>query len=184
MALTGWPSAFDNEDRPMPSSTFAGNDAYAPTYENRLRVVGRKLDLSRYRSIALFELEDGFVVRGFLPEARHPTVLEFAFADFERLTSEAIKGRGEGERKHHGLSQLLPTGYEDFLRALGWRLDRQLADSIIVVEMVKVFAVTGLEQVDNVGGIALRPFERYLRTQDVEQLLDESFRFRRAQEQR
>ena len=110
------------------------------TYENRLRVVGRQLDLYAYRAVNLFEVGGGFLVRALLPGSRVPDALEFPDRDFLPQVEAAIAARGEGERLR-STSPLLPTGYEDFLRALGHRFDQRVAEAITVSELDKFIAV-------------------------------------------
>lgn len=149
-----------------------------PGYEEWLRIIGRHLDVNGYDTLVLFETRGGFVVRASGENGRDPDALEFPKAEFGSLKEEAVSARGEGER-HHTRSRILPTGYEDFLRALGSRLDRRMADAIVICELVGSFAIAGLEpQEDDVAGLSRTtfvPFEHYLQSDDVHVLLDEAF---------
>lgn len=49
----------------------------APTYQNRLRTIGRQLDVDGYRSIVLFEVDGGFVSRAVHRRQRDILLLEF-----------------------------------------------------------------------------------------------------------
>ena len=148
-----------------------------PTYQNRLRVVGRQLDLGGYGAINLLEVPGGFLVRAMRPEARAPEALEYPEGEFPGLLARAIAARGEGERRHRP-HPLLPTGYEDFLRALGWRLDEQRAEAITVAELEGFVAVVGLAKVERYERADIAPFQRLLRADDIAALLDDAFRRR------
>lgn len=147
------------------------------SYQNRLRVIGRQLDLYGYRSINLLEVGGGFLVRALAPDSRTPQALEFSDRDFPQLIAGAIGARGEGERRC-GKTPLLPTGYEDFLRALGYRLDQQLAEATTIGEMESFIAVGGVAMLDGRGQTSLGPFQHLLRSDDIAYLLEEAFQRR------
>ena len=144
------------------------------SYEDRLRLIGRHLDIHGYHNVVLFELPDGFVVRATQHTAPTPQVLEFLITQFPSLEEEAVAARGEGERRHPP-SPLLPTGYEDFLRSLGWDFDRIGAANVVVSELMSVFAVSGLERQERARITTFAPFERYLSPENVQVLLDDAF---------
>lgn len=147
------------------------------TYENRLRVIGRQLDLYAYRAVNLFEVGGGFLVRALLPGSRVPDALEFPDRDFPPQLEAAIAARGEGERLR-STSALLPIGYEDFLRALGHRFDQRLAEAITVSELDKFITVGGVAKIDGLGDTLIEPFRELLRPTDVTDLVDSAFRRR------
>lgn len=151
-----------------------------PTYQNRLRVIGRQLDLGQYRAINLMEIPGGTLIRAMGPGARVPEALEYPHIDIANVLSQAIAARGEGERRHRP-HPLLPTGYEDFFRALGYRLDEQNSEAITVAELEGFMAVGGLAKVEQYARTNIAPFQNLLRTEDIVTLLDEAFR-RRAPE--
>ncbi|HZS93616.1 MAG TPA: hypothetical protein VFA78_02370 [Chloroflexota bacterium] len=151
-----------------------------PTYQNRLRVIGRRLDLGGYRSLNLVEIAGGFLARAMRPGERAPQALEFPHADFPRLIGAAFAERGRGQRLGNR-HELVPTGYEDFLRALGHRLDEQHAEAIAITELGNFIAVNGVAPVETYHQTAMAPFQSLLRPDDIATLLNEAFQ-RRAPE--
>ena len=164
----------------MPASGEPPRALLLSTYQDRLRVIGRQLDLSGLGAVNLLEVPGGFLVRAMRPQARSPEALEFPHDEFPALISRAIAARGEGERQQRP-HPLLPTGYEDFLRALGYRLDLQRAEAITVTELGGFVAVGGLSTVETYQQTTIGPFQVLLRSEDIMALLDEAFR-RRAPE--
>ncbi len=152
-----------------------------PTYQNRLRVIGRQIDLNRYRMVSLFEVDGGFLVRALPQHGRHADALEFPDRDFLHWITEAYRNRGGGER-HESLSALLPSGYEDFLRAIGAALDRHKAESISVAEFASVIVVGGSAKVDTSVQTTVGNLQWILQKDDILQILDEGYR-RRAKTQ-
>lgn len=153
----------------------SANDLLQPTYQNRLRVIGHHLDTENYRDAAIFEIEGGFIARARREKGKRAGALEFPDSQFVQLMQGAINSRGrrEGYERH---SRVLPTGYQDFLRALGFLLDNQSAIGVTIVELESHFLVTGLEPSKSVAGHnAIRQFERYLTREDIQQLLDDAF---------
>lgn len=147
------------------------------TYQNRLRVIGRQLDLYGYRTATILEVAGGFLVRGTPGGGRTPEALEFLDYDFAQLLHSAYAARGEGERRR-ATSPLLPTGYEDFLRALGHRFDSQFAEAVTVTELDSFIAVGGVAKVDASGQTGFAPLQLLLRADDIAFILDEGFRRR------
>lgn len=148
-----------------------------PTYQNRLRAIGRQLDLYGYRSANLLEIAGGFVVRVLAPGSRVPEALEFPDRDFPLLMAAAFDERGERLRER-SVSPLLPTGYEDVFRALGHRLDWQQAEAITIADLDAFVAVAGVGRVEQSAGTTIGPFRTLLRPEDIAQLLDEAVRRR------
>ncbi|MGA7671071.1 MAG: response regulator [Nitrolancea sp.] len=148
-----------------------------PTYQNRLRVIGRQIDLNRYRFVSIFEVDGGFLVRALPEHGRHADALEFPDRDFLHWITEAYRNRGDGER-HASLSALLPSGYEDFLRAIGASLDRHKAESISVAEFASVIVVGGSAKVDNSAQTTVGNLQWILQKDDILQILDEGYRRR------
>jgi len=159
----------------VPSAAGAiSEELLRPTYENRLRVIGRQLDLYEYRAVNLMEIGGGFLVRA-LPAgaSRVPEALEFPNRDFAQVVANAYAARGKGDTRRPS-SPLLPSGYEDFLRALGHRLDRGLAEAVTVTELEEFVAVGGVEYADGAFG----PFQHIMRPDDIALLVDEAFQRR------
>lgn len=146
-------------------------------YETALRVIGRHLDLQGCRQTTLFETAGGFIARAVISDPRTPVALEFHADELAGLMEQARAGRGKGVRTELG-SPLLPTGYEDFLRALGHDLDQRNATGVLISELRNVVVVSGVEPGVVTGNPALVPFEDQLRPNDIERLLDEAFRRR------
>jgi hypothetical protein len=142
-----------------------------PSYENRLRLIGRRLDRNLLMGMSLLEVDGGFVVRAFRPGNLKPLILTFPDADFTRLVSEAIATRGEAP--HRGaVSSLLPTGYEDFLRALGHHLDEQVAENLTICELVSFVVVSGFAPAGVSLAAGYQPFSETLDIRDIRRLLD------------
>jgi hypothetical protein len=151
-----------------------------PTYQNRLRVIGNHLDKGGFRDIVLIEIDGGFIVRASSHDQRRPQTLEFPDTQFTNLMNEALQVRGHGQT-YHNHANLLPTGYEDFFRALGYLLDNQSATSITVLELNTHVLVTGKQPARNtVSQAPMQIFERYLTTDDMRKLLDDAFQRRAA----
>lgn len=162
----------------MVHTSAAGRDKRSlllPTYQNRLRVIGRHLDNESYSNVAIFEIEGGFVARAIPYGGKRPEALEFPDSQFAALMNQAINQRGGGQH-YEGRSTLLPTGYEDFFRSLGYLLDNMMAHGIMFCELQSHLLVTGSEPTNsNTGHVAYSQFERYLRHDDIQRLLDDAF---------
>lgn len=145
-----------------------------PTYQNRLRVIGRHLDLQSYRSFVIVEVTGGLLVRAVRADQRGGEALEFPDGAFRQLILDAMTSRGHGYHSYTP-SPLLPTGYEDFLRALGYGLDQRSAHGIVITECPSMVIVTGEEEESNAAYTGYRVFEDFLRPQDVTAMLDQAF---------
>jgi CheY-like chemotaxis protein len=151
-----------------------------PTYENRLRAIGRQLDLYHYKAINLSEVGGGFLVRALPHDGRAAEALEFLDRDAAHVLSHAVTARGEGERPRPS-DVLLPTGYEDFLRALGHHLDSGSMQAITVTELEPLIAVGGIAPLENSNDTTFAPFYELLQSDHIKYLLDEAFRRRTNQ---
>lgn len=151
----------------------------SPTYQNRLRTIGRELDVNGYRSIILLQVDGGFLVRAVNRQRRELGLLEFPDADFPERMVAATEARGDGERPESP-STLAPTGYEDMLRAIGRGLDDSSARNVVIAEGQTALLVTGQKGTPDGGTEAL---ETILDLIAITEMLDESFRLR-ASEQR
>ena len=147
------------------------------TYQNRLRVIGRQLDLYGYRAITLLEVAGGFLVRGMPEGGRVPDALEFPDPGFPQLVRDAFSARGKS-KKVRTFSPLLPTGYEDFLRALGYKLDTDMAEAITVSELAGMIAAGGVMPIDTSNALTIAPMQWLLRADNIKFLLDDAFRRR------
>jgi DNA-binding response OmpR family regulator len=156
-------------------------DLLIPSYQNRLRVIGRQIDMNRYRMAAIFEVDGGFLVRALPEHGRKADALEFPDRDFVHWITDAYRNRGRGERRE-STSSLLPSGYEDFLRAIGAALDRHKAEAITIAEFSSVIVVGGSAQVDNSTQTTVGNLQWILHKDEVLQLLDEGYRRRKKAE--
>jgi hypothetical protein len=93
------------------------------------------------------------------------------------LVLSSLEERYRGGTSIRG--DLVPTGYEDFLRALGYLLDDISAESIVITELKDVVAVGGRGVNDARHAVALEPFQMFLKYNDIEYMLDEAFMRRR-----
>lgn len=162
--------------KPLGADT-AGEPLREPTYQNRLRVIGRHIDLYGYRSLNLLEVGGGFLVRVLQTGGRTPEALEFADRDFPQLVATAIAARGEPSRPRR-ISTLIPHRYEDLLRVLGHRLDGQLAEAITIAEFDSFVVVGGIAMVDGLEATSLAPFQAFLKGDDLNALLGSAIRRR------
>jgi CheY-like chemotaxis protein len=148
-----------------------------PTYQNRLRVIGRQLDWYGYRSVNVVEVAGGFLVRTQGRRQREPEALEFPNSDFPHLVAGAFAARGE-EPWQRPRTAMLPTGYEDFLRALGYNLDQRSAEAISIAEFDDIVVVGGVGKSETYGSSQLQPFHMLLKSEDIEYMLNQAFRRR------
>src|SRR5919197_6211709 len=97
-----------------------------PTYQNRLRLIGRQCDALGLCELAILEAVGGFVVRSIRQRDGRAEILEFADAHFAHLVSEVITIRDQPvPTPHH-------AWYEDTLRAIGHELDRRAVDRVTI----------------------------------------------------
>lgn len=156
----------------------AADDALAPqllepTYQNRLRVVGRRLDANVLHRPAIIEVDGGFIVRAHRGNRPAPILIEVFDRDFPRLIREAIKAQSEVADPPY-VSSLVPTGYEDLLRAIGYELDERIAENVAVTEYPGFISVTGVELALEPGAEGYRTFSEILTRIDTRQILDEA----------
>jgi DNA-binding NarL/FixJ family response regulator len=157
-------------------------DRLAGTYQNRLRSIGRQLDLYQFHSVTILEVEGGFLVRAQKQRSRRPQALEFPDSDFPRLVASAISEDQERGEKPISQGELTPTGYEDLLRALGYRLDEMTAEAIVITELDDAFVVSGRGAQVGSAVPAIASFKLSLEKDDVDLMLNDAFR-RRGQKQ-
>ncbi|MGH2409840.1 MAG: response regulator [Chloroflexota bacterium] len=150
------------------------------TYENRLRAIGRQLDIYGYKAINISEVAGGFLVRALPQTGRSAEALEFPDRDAVEVLARAVDARGQGERSRRG-AELLPTGYEDFLRALGHRLDAGSMEAITITELEPLIAVGGIALLDQNGTFMPGPFYELLQIEQIKYILDEAFGRRASQ---
>lgn len=145
-----------------------------PTYQNRLRVVGRRLDRNALHSPTVIEVDGGFIVRAHQGSDPIPVLMEVFDRDFPLLIREAAQAR---VRDHSAAfaSDLVPTGYEDLLRALGYELDERLAENVVIAEYPGFLSVSGFELVIDAPSGGCRPFADVLTMNETKRVLDEAF---------
>jgi CheY-like chemotaxis protein len=140
-----------------------------PSYQNRLRVIGRQCDALGLCELAILEAVGGFVVRGIRSRDGRAEVLEFADAHFAHLVSEVITMR----------DQLVPTlphaWYEDTLRAIGHELDRRAVDRVTIVELKQGLLVSGRQPTEGLRMNENGRFEWVLAAGELMALLDEAY---------
>lgn len=180
------PLARRDDQAPATASRLSGPTAGAdpllqPTYQNRLRAIGHELDTHGYRTINLSQVLDGFHVRTFMPGQRAPEVLVFTDRDLHALVEQSVARRGTGERST-AHPRWLPTGYEDFLRAVGYELDQRKAEAITITEFDRAVAIGGVALLAQGGDYGLGPFQEVLTAEDIGYMLDAAFK-RRARPQ-
>lgn len=144
-----------------------------PIYQNRLRTIGRMLDVGDFRSVFILEVAGGFIVRAVHRANRDIEIMEFTDDTFPERMIQATEARGEGERPESP-SPLAPTGFEDLLRAMGRWLDSNNVAEIAIAEKLDSLVVTG----DDLSGEQAVPFDIELDETAITELLDESFRLR------
>jgi hypothetical protein len=76
---------------------------------------------------------------------------------------------------------MLPTGYEDFLRAIGYRLDEHAAEATTISELDELVVVGGVGRVDEFGNTRYGPLQWLLREAEISFLLNEAYRRRDPQ---
>lgn len=117
-------------------------DLLKRTYQNDLRAIGRHADDNHYRGLGVYEVTNGFIVRAFR-SSKDPTsveAIEVPDGDLQGLILKNFTARGSSVEDGH--SPLCPTGYEDFLRALGYEVEQNKGRAIAIQELVDGFAVT------------------------------------------
>lgn len=143
------------------------------TYQNRLRTIGRHLDMHGQRSIFIVEVDGGFIVRCVSRADRDIDLLEFTDESYPDRMIAATEARGQGERVERN-SPVAPTGYEDLLRAIGRIVDEHRAGAVVIAEAGDSLVVCG----DIRDGEAPATFDMTFDEPDITAVLDESFRLR------
>jgi hypothetical protein len=161
---------------PLKTKTSIPEQLFLPTYQNRLRLVGRHLDVNEFKSACILDVEGGILVRALGSRMHTPELLEFPDDAFKEMVRSAIQSRGRRKRIRTK-SVILPTGYEDLLRALGYELDQRMAKSITVYETQETLFGAGLAAGDNSTG-SFSPFDFVLSAEDIQEMLDAAFKRR------
>ncbi len=143
------------------------------TYQNRLRSIGRFLDVGGFRTMLILEVDGGFVVRAVNRKQRDLQLLEFADETYPERMIQATEARGAGERRGKG-SPVAPTGYEDLLRAIGRQADLRQLKRIVISEMTDGLVMAG----DDCSGPQPKPVDFRLSMETISKVLDDAFQQR------
>ena len=145
-----------------------------------MRVIGRHLDQYHFHSVNILEVEGGFIVRASVAGRTTVETLEFVDNQFPQLLANAVAARGEGERQQSGGGGLLPTGYEDFLRAVGYELDQRAAEAVTISQLDQLALVGGVGRIDTTAASRHGQLQWLYRGEDVVNLLDSAYRRRKT----
>jgi hypothetical protein len=145
-----------------------------PTYQNRLRTIGREIDRRNCRSVFVLEVDGGFVVRAVQRSERDIDLLQFPDDEFPERMILATEDRGLGERSGSP-SAIGPTGYEDLFRAIGRWFDDNHVRHVAIAETMEHIVLTGDLWS---GDTRVKPFEARMDETMITQLLDDSFGLR------
>lgn len=160
---------------PKPEQAPEPIPVYRPTYQNRLRLVGRHLDQSDFRASVILEVPGGILVRSRRPATGEDELLEFPEDTFKTLHEEAVRARGtRGANQLRLKSVIAPTGYEDLLRALGYRLDQAVARAVLIAECQESIFVRGQYVANNSMRTAYTDFNEVLTLEDIDDMLNEA----------
>ncbi len=140
------------------------------SFQNRLRVIGRRIDQHRLHSITLIEIPDGFILRAGRSDEPWPFLFDFSNRALADMLRDSIYARGEGTTPRVS-RDLVPTGYEDLMRTLGYELDQRVAEGIVITELPSLFAVSGFEPVIGVGEATFRPFSEAIGPLEADAML-------------
>ena len=149
--------------------------ALLPSYENRLRVLGRELDRRGLRVVRVEERGDGFRIQS--DAAADLPALEFGGRELGQLTRQALTARGEPvwERAR---GHLATDGQERLLRYLGSDLDRRGAARVRIVTLARSLVVSGYESASPYD--SPQPFQRLYRPSELRLLQQQGHHSRRA----
>jgi hypothetical protein len=114
-------------------------------YESALRVIGRHLDAEPSYNVSILEVDDGFTLRYQPTQHRFDgRTVHFGATKLTDLSIFQTAGRGCAKRhyRHEGMSLKFADGHEEFLRALGYMLDREGASSLTFDELTDEVRVT------------------------------------------
>lgn len=150
---------------------------YRPTYENKLRLIGRHLDLHRLRSVKVLEVPGGMLARVILPDAMADELLEFPDAGFESLMEQVQQVRNpEDDRDDLRIkSEIIPTSYEDVLRALGAEFDAWATRSVLISEGRGCLFVSGIRLENNSMRSVYVPFDELFGPDEIDTILSKAY---------
>lgn len=148
---------------------------YRPTYEMHLRLIGRHLDQCNCRLPSVMEVPGGFLVRAVSGQDGKRELLEFPDEVFRGLFETALNERSRAGNELRIRHELAPTGYQDLLQAIGYRLDLRGARSVLITETRHFLFINGEEVEEGENRANLSEFVEMLGVEDVDALLDASF---------
>lgn len=137
-----------------------------PSYQQRLAVIGRHLDVRCCKTACVVEAEGNYIVRALSEGDRAPMLMEFVTEDFA--------GGGPDAPRKLMPSSLLPSGYEITFRAVGRLLDERSALMIAVIECPSALQILGYEGGHSGGHVTHMPFELTLDDWALRELVDGS----------
>ncbi len=147
----------------------------ARSYQNVLRAIGRYADDQGLCHIGLYEVENGFILRGF--DAKDFTAvqaLEIPDSELEALVVKNFTSRSKARSGGHH-STLCPTGYEDYLRAVGYELDQRSASKVSLTELTEEFGIAYMELNTTTQGYVWSPRSFVESASAVQDRLDQAF---------
>lgn len=148
---------------------------YRPTYETHLRLIGRHLDKSNHCLPSVMEVPGGFLVRAVSAQGETRELLEFPDEAFRGLFEATLNEPSKRDNELRIRHELAPTGYQDLLQAIGYRLDLRGARSVLITETRHFLFING-EEVEQIANRAtLSEFVEMLGVEDIDALLDASF---------
>jgi hypothetical protein len=155
--------------------------ALLPSYENRLRVLGRELDRRGYTAVSIEELEGGFRIQSEAGSDVELPPLEFSSRDVGRFVRAAVTSRGEPDWERPR-GRLAMAGQERLLRYLGGALDRRGATHVRIVTLARSLVVSGYESPSPYD--PARPFQELYRASDLHFMQQQAYYRRRQAEGR
>jgi len=126
--------------------------------------------------MGIYEVNDGFILRA-LADPNDPHSVEAIEVPKDDIQSLILRNFTSKARRTSNIrSPLCPTGYEDFLRALGYELEINQARGVVIQELVDRFAITYLQlSPTSEEGYVWEPRAVLLAADDIQKLLDEAF---------
>jgi hypothetical protein len=169
--------------REVPEDTIliqSAEPVYKPSYEIKLRLIGMHFDRTSKSAVKLLEVPGGFLARAVGGPYGADELLEFPDTMFPGLFAEAagLRARAHEDEPLRLKSDLIPTSYEDVLRAIGNMLDGALARSIVLSEGPGAIYLSGMRLENNSTRSAFAPFDQMLFPEDIDRLLDDAYRQR------
>jgi hypothetical protein len=163
--------------------SFVARPQYRPTYENKLRLIGRHLDLNGMRSVKILEVPGGLLARVVGADGITDELLEFPDAGFEQLFERAVNLRNPQEERDdlRLKSAIIPTSYEDVLRGLGAEFDDWAARSIVIAESQNHIYISGIRLENNSMRSANAPFDELLGPNEIDAILSRAYTRRSAE---